>query len=267
MSIVVGIPMCAAVSDDGPIHATAARYAEALIGGAGAVPVLIPPMGKAQSALLNRIDGLLVPGSASNVHPSQYGIDESRTPDLHDLARDATTLPLMRGAVARGIPVLAICRGIQELNVALGGTLHQCVHELPGRRDHRGESGKSRASDFGPRHVVRLTGTLARLVGASEIMVNSLHSQAIDRPAPGLVVEAMAEDGTIEAVFGAATPGFVLGLQWHPEWRYLEQPASVSIFRAFGEACRARQHHQNGGRHAIAGTTADVRRASDAVCV
>src|SRR5207237_784122 len=147
MQVVVGIPMCATISEEGPIHATAARYTAALIGGAGAVPILIPPMGEAQSALLDRIDGLLVPGSASNVHPSHYGVDESLTPDLHDPARDATTLPLMRAAVARGVPILAICRGIQELNVALGGTLHQCVHELPGRRDHRGDDGRSRDAD------------------------------------------------------------------------------------------------------------------------
>jgi len=249
MSIVVGIPMCATVSNDRLVHATAARYAEALIGGAGASPMLIPPMGKAQLALLDRIDGLLVPGSATNVHPSHYGVDESLTPELHDIARDATTLPLIRNAVARGVPILAICRGIQELNVALGGTLHQCVHELPGRRDHRGDDGQTRDSDFGPRHVVEVTGALARIVGTSEIMVNSLHSQAIDRPGPGLVVEALAEDDTIEAVFGADTPGFVLGLQWHPEWRYLEHPASVAIFRAFGEACRAYRHHQSAVWH------------------
>jgi putative glutamine amidotransferase len=245
MPVVVGIPMCATISGQRLIHATAARYAEALIGAAGAIPMMIPPIGKAQSALLDRIDGLLVPGSASNVHPSHYGVDESRTPDLHDLARDATTLPLMRNAVTTGVPILAICRGIQELNVALGGTLHQCVHELPGRRDHRGDDAESTDLDFGPRHAVAVTGMLARIVGASEIMVNSLHSQAIDRPAPGLAVEAVAEDGTIEAVFGADTPGFVLGLQWHPEWRYLEHPASIAIFRAFGEACRAHQNHQS----------------------
>jgi putative glutamine amidotransferase len=249
MSIVVGIPMCATLRDSELVHATAARYAEALIGGAGAVPVLIPPVGSAQSALLDRIDGLLVPGSASNVHPSHYGVHESLTPDLHDLDRDATTLPLIRNAVATGVPILAICRGIQELNVALGGTLHQCVHELPGRRDHRGDEGRTRDSDFGPRHAVAVAGTLARIVGRSRITVNSLHSQAIDRPAPGLVVEAVAEDDTIEAVFGIDTPGFVLGLQWHPEWRYFEHPASIAIFRAFGEACLAHRHHRDAVRH------------------
>ena len=114
-------------------HDTPARYAEAVLGGAGAVPIMMPPMGEAELAVLDRIDGLLVPGSPSNVHPSHYDGGDSKTPDLHDPARDATTLPLIRAAIARGMPVLAICRGIQELNVALGGTLHQQVHELDGR--------------------------------------------------------------------------------------------------------------------------------------
>jgi putative glutamine amidotransferase len=192
--------------------------------------MLIPPIGKAQISLLDRVDGLLIPGSASNVHPSHYGGSVSLTPDLHDLARDSTTLPLIRAAVARGIPVLAICRGIQELNVALGGSLRQNVP------DHGGETRAPREADFGPRHVVSLSGCLARIVGARQLVVNSLHGQAIGGVAPGLSVTAVAEDGTIEAVSGNA--GFVLGLQWHPEWRYRNHPASVAVFRAFGEACR-----------------------------
>jgi putative glutamine amidotransferase len=247
MSIVVGIPACASMRDDRPFHATPARYAEALIGGSNALPVMIPPMGEVQLALLDRIDGLLIPGSPSNVHPSHYGTDESLTPESHDPARDATTLPLIRAAIARGLPVLAICRGIQELNVALGGTLLQNIHDLPGRRDHRGKGEGSIERAYGPKHTVSVTGALARIVGAGTIMVNSLHGQAIDRPGDGLVVEALAEDGTIEAVSAPTAPGFVLGLQWHPEWRYAEHPASVAIFRAFGEACRA---HQQGLRKA-----------------
>jgi putative glutamine amidotransferase len=247
MSIVVGIPACASLRDDRLFHATPARYAEALIGGSNALPVMIPPMGEVQLALLDRIDGLLIPGSPSNVHPSHYGTDESLTPDSHDPARDATTLPLIRAAIARGLPVLAICRGIQELNVALGGTLLQNIHDLPGRRDHRGKGEGSIERAYGPKHTVSVTGALARIVGAGTIMVNSLHGQAIDRPGDGLVVEALAEDGTIEAVSAPTAPGFVLGLQWHPEWRYAEHPASVAIFRAFGEACRA---HQQGLRKA-----------------
>src|ERR1700722_13245289 len=199
MPIVVGIPACATTLNERPIHATPARYAEALIGGCNAVPIMIPPMGQTQLALLDRIDGLLIPGSPSNVHPSHYGTSESLTPDRHDPARDATTLPLIRAAIARGMPVLAICRGIQELNVALGGTLLQNVHDLPGRRDHRGNGNGSLERAYGPKHIVSVTGALARIVGADRIMVNSVHSQAIDRPGNGLDVEATAdEDGTIE---------------------------------------------------------------------
>ncbi len=241
MTIVVGIPVCAAHINDRLIHGTAARYADALVGGCGAVPIMIPPMGDAQLALLDRVDGLLIPGSASNVHPSHYGVGESLTPDKHDPARDATTLPLIRAAIERGVPVLAICRGIQELNVALGGSLLQNVHDIAGRMDHRGNGDGSMEKAYGPKHMLTVSGLLARIVGADKIMVNSVHGQAIDRPGDGLVVEAIAEDGTIEAVSAPNAPGFVLGLQWHPEWRYAEHPASVAIFRAFGEACRARQ--------------------------
>jgi putative glutamine amidotransferase len=205
-------------------------------------------MGDTQLALLDRIDGLLVPGSPSNVHPSHYGVEESLTPDKHDPARDATTLPLIRAAIARGLPVLAICRGIQELNVALGGTLLQNVQDLPGRRDHRGNGEGSIERAYGPKHTVSVTGALARITGADSIMVNSLHSQAIDRLGAGLVIDATDDDdGTIEAVSAPNAAGFVLGLQWHPEWRWAEHPASVAIFRAFGEACRA---HQQGLRRA-----------------
>jgi putative glutamine amidotransferase len=242
MPPIVGIPACLTELHDRPVHATPTRYAEALIGGSNAVPVMIPPIGESQLAILDRIDGLLIPGSGSNVHPSHYGVAESLTPDKHDPARDATTLPLIRAAIARGLPVLAICRGIQELNVALGGSLLQNVHDIPGRRDHRGNGDGSMEKAYGPKHIVSVTGALARIVGADRIMVNSVHSQAIDRPGNGLDVEATAdEDGTIEAVSAPNAPGFVLGLQWHPEWRYAENPASVAIFRAFGDACRAFQ--------------------------
>jgi putative glutamine amidotransferase len=230
--------MCRSTLDGQVVYAASARYTEALCDGSNANSMLIPPLGEVQLALLDRIDGLLIPGSASNVHPSHYRGSESLTPDLHDLARDATTLPLIREAVARGIPILAICRGIQELNVALGGTLHQNVHERAGRHDHGADNRNPCDADFGPRHAVSLSGNLARIVGAPRIVVNSLHSQAIDQLSPGLSVEAVAEDGTVEAVSGPGTAGFVLGLQWHPEWRYRQFPASVAIFGAFGEACR-----------------------------
>jgi putative glutamine amidotransferase len=246
MTLLVGIPACS--KDIGGLlqHATPARYGAAVMGGAGALPILLPPVGEGLVAMLDRLDGLVLSGSPSNVEPRNYGIDDDLTPDLHDPHRDATTLPLIRAAVARGLPVLAICRGIQELNVALGGTLIQQVQALPGRMDHRAitsEAERTEPLDFNHlfrlKHEVAVTGQLARIVGGGRIRVNSLHQQAIDRPAASLVVEARADDGTIEAVRAPDAPGFVLGVQWHPEWHYLEDAPSLAIFRAFGDACRA----------------------------
>ena len=148
---------------------------------------------------------------------------------------------MIREAVRRDLPVLAICRGIQELNVALGGTLHQRVHEVPGRLNHRSPRGEMPLDQrYGPAHGVVLTqgGLFYRLAGTDELMVNSLHSQGIDQPAPGLIVEAVAPDGQIEAV---SMPGarFVVGVQWHPEYKPLENPFSRALFSAFSQACHA----------------------------
>ena len=235
MTPIIGIPACLKLAGETLRHDTPARYAEAAAA-VGLAVAMIPPLGPGQSALLDRLDGLLLPGSPSNVHPTLYDGGESLTPKQHDPARDATVLPLIRAAVARRLPLLAICRGIQELNVALGGSLHQAVHELPGRLDHRGGPGEM-AARYRPKHAVALTGGLARLFGAGSISVNSVHGQAIDRPAPGLAVEAVAPDGTIEAV-RLPDAGFVIGVQWHPEWRMTENPDSLALFRAFGDACR-----------------------------
>ena len=246
MNPVVGIPACAKLANERVWHQTPARYAAAVLGGSGALPIMIPPLGEAQLGLLERLDGLLIPGSPSNVHPDHYDGGSSLTPDMHDLDRDATTLRLIPEAIARGMPVLAICRGIQELNVALGGSLHQKVHDVTGRIDHRAGPGTI-DEKYGPRHLVFVSGQLARIVGATKILVNSLHAQAIDVLAPGLAVEATAPDGTIEAVRLETARGFTLGVQWHPEWGYADDTASLAIFRAFGEACRA---YQSGMRKA-----------------
>ena len=184
MPPIVGIPACARLEKGQLRHDTPARYAAAVLGGAGAVPIMIPPMGEASLAVLDRLDGLLLSGSPSNVHPSHYDGGDSLTPDHHDLERDATTLRLIPEALARGMPLLAICRGIQELNVALGGTLHQKVHEVPDRMDHR--PGPGTIDDkYAPRHLVFLSGQLARIVGSTKILVNSVHGQAIDTPGAG----------------------------------------------------------------------------------
>lgn len=240
MNIVVGIPACAKSFDDLAAHVAPARYGEALMGAAGALPVLLPPVGAEMLRMLDRLDGLLLSGSPSNVEPHRYGVDEDLTPGVHDPRRDATTLPLVRAAIDRGMPVLAICRGIQELNVAFGGTLLQRVQEVPGRLDHRwGEAERTPEYWFRLQHSVSVSGKLARILGAGEISVNSLHQQAIDRPAEGLVVEAIAADGTIEAVRVADAPGWAFGVQWHPEWNFQGDAPSNAIFCAFGDACRA----------------------------
>lgn len=245
MNLIVGIPACSRDINGMLQHATPARYGAALIGGAGAMPVLLPPVGEGLTAMVDRLDGLLLSGSPSNIEPRAYGVDEDLTPGLHDAHRDATTLPVIRAALAKGVPVLAICRGLQELNVALGGTLIQRVQEVPGRHDHRaaGDGPLPEPIDWDHlyrlKHTVALSGHMAQVVGASEIRVNSLHQQAIDRPGEGVVVEGVADDGTIEAIRVRDVPGFAMGVQWHPEYHYGTDAASVAIFRAFGDACRA----------------------------
>jgi putative glutamine amidotransferase len=190
-------------------------------------------------ALLEVADGILLSGSISNVHPSLYGAAEPPlNADALDPARDDLTIPLVREAVARKLPLFAICRGFQELNVALGGTLDQAVHTVSGRNDHRERPDVPLDDRFGPSHPVTLSGTLKDWVGQSEIMVNSLHWQGIQRLAPPLVAEAHAQDGLIEAVRGPSAHPFLLGVQWHPEWQAKRNTVSVALFRRFGDAVR-----------------------------
>jgi len=252
----IGIPACLTWREGFDYHHVGGKYVEAVADGAGGLPFLIPALGGRLEleAVLERIDGLLITGSPSNVEPHHYGGPPARADSPSDPARDATTLPLLRRAIDDGIPVLALCRGIQELNVALGGTLHQEVHEVDGRLDHRSDKSVPLAERYRPAHTVTLTpgGQLQALLdGAVEIEVNSLHGQAIDRLAARLVVEATAPDGTIEAVRVADAPAFAFGVQWHPEWRVLDNPVSRRLFAAFGAACGARarsrtQHERHG---------------------
>jgi putative glutamine amidotransferase len=238
---IVGIPTCLRTINERVVHTLADKYPAAIIEAAGCLPIAIPAVGPRidVTAVLEAIDGLLLTGSPSNVHPSEYGCEPLDEKILHDRARDATTLPLIREAVRRDLPVLAICRGIQELNVALGGTLHQRLQAMPDRISHRPQK-EAPDYPYGPAHAVTLTsgGRVAGLVGGTEIMVNSLHSQGIDRPAPGLFVEAVAPDGQIEAV-SLPQARFVVGVQWHPEYKVSENPVSAALFAAFGAACSA----------------------------
>jgi putative glutamine amidotransferase len=238
MSQIVGIPACTKIIGNHVQHATPARYGEALMRAANAIPVLIPPEGEAMIAVLDRLDGILFNGSPSNVVPARYGALEDATPDHHDPDRDATTLPLIHAALELGMPLFGVCRGMQELNVALGGTLHQEHHRVSPQFDHRAGQG-TRAEQFAIKHKVALSGELAKIMGASEIDVNSLHGQGIDRLAEGLIVEGVAPDGAIEAVRVAGARGFAVAVQWHPEWDVLAHPDRRALFAAFGAACVA----------------------------
>jgi putative glutamine amidotransferase len=242
---VIGVPCCrreiATPTGILPAHIVVKKYVDAVLG-AGGIPFLIPAEGDADwaEAFITRVDGLLLPGSPPNVEPHLYDGTPSLPGTMHDPARDAITLPLLRAAVKADLPVMAICRGFQELNVALGGTLHQNVHLLPGRLDHRGPELDTVDARYGYRaHSVALTkGRLfARLAGAESLKVNSLHSQGIDRLADGLFVEAVAPDGQIEAV-SMPDKRFIVGVQWHPEFRFAEDSFSTAMFVAFGDACR-----------------------------
>ena len=240
----IGIPACVKEVDGLPFHAVGEKYITAVADAAGGLPWVIPALGEFYDLpdLVARMDGLFVTGSRSNLEPHRYGRTLERAESPHDPARDATTLPLIREALAQGLPVFAVCRGLQELNVALGGTLHQQVHLVEGKLDHRMVQNASYEEAYGPRHAVRITpgGILHRLLGKTEIEVNSLHWQAIDRLAEGLAVEAVAPDGVIEAVSVASARGFALGVQWHPEFRATENPVSMALFGAFSDAAQAR---------------------------
>ena len=220
------------------------KYIDAVAAGAGAIPVLVPALGPELdlSSLLSACDGLLLTGSASNVEPHHYGGPASLPGTLHDPNRDATTLPLIPRAVAAGLPVLAICRGFQEMNVAYGGTLHQRLHEVPGHLDHRDDETLPLEAQYGPAHEVLLEpgGMLRKIAGSERLQVNSLHWQGVRELGEDLRVEARAPDGVIEAFRVADSPGFALGLQWHPEWQFEKNPFSRALFAAFGEASRQR---------------------------
>jgi putative glutamine amidotransferase len=227
-----------------PFHAVGQKYILAIAEGANALPLLVPAIHEHLDidTLLRMADGILLTGSPSNVHPSHFG-QSVHNPDLPlDPARDALTLNLIRAAVEAGVPLLAICRGFQELNVAFGGSLHQAVQEVEGKQDHRESKDHPLDTQYAPTHLVNLAagGQLAAILGCETIKVNSLHGQGIDELGSGLVAEAYAPDGLVEAVRANQAKNFALGVQWHPEWKVMENPQYLAIFQAFGEACKAR---------------------------
>jgi len=240
----IGIPADRRMVGDHPFHMVGEKYARAVMEAAGAVPLLIPSLAEELGfdELLTRLDGLVFTGSPSNVEPHRYQGPPSEPGTLHDPARDATTLPLIRRAVGAGVPVLGICRGFQEMNVAFGGTLHQKLHEVPGHLDHRDDTTQPLDVQYGPAHEVTLEpgGVLRSLATSERIEVNSLHSQGIERLGSELAVEARAPDGVIEAFRVRDARRFALAVQWHPEWKVMTNPFSRALFAAFGQASRER---------------------------
>lgn len=250
---VVLLPACQVVVGREPFHVVGRDYVKA-IRLAGAVPLVIPSAQPDElEALLAMADGVLLTGSPSNVHPRHFG-EEVLDPSLPlDPDRDCFTLPMIRQALEKGMPLLGICRGFQEVNVALGGTLHQAVHQQAGLMDHRSDETLPMDQEYGFAHPVHvmpggvlddlIKGLDTPIVEHHSFMVNSLHGQGVSRLAEGLKVEARAPDGVIEA-FTFDGPGFSLCLQWHPEWLAAENPVSRRIFAAFGDACRAYRMHR-----------------------
>ncbi len=220
------------------------KYLTALTDGADALPMIVPVLANAVDidAMLAHVDGILLTGSPSDIEPHHYDGEPSRNGTLHDPERDALTLPLARRALETGVPLLAVCRGFQELNVALGGSLYQHVHEVPGYHNHKENPDDPLDVQYGPSHPVALVegGMLAGLHGEASVMVNSLHGQGVRRLAGGVTVEAIADDGLVEAFTVDAADAFALAVQWHPEWRVRENLFSLEIFKAFGDACRQR---------------------------
>ena len=231
------------INDQYPVHGTGLMNTEAVSAVSGCMPLVIPsdPRLVTVEELLATCDGFLLTGGRPNVHPSEYGEDETPAHGCFDRCRDAITLPLIRACVDRGQPFLGICRGFQEVNVAMGGTLHPEIRDLPGRMNHRMPPDGTLEEKFALRHPVRFTpgGVFARLMGAEEVMTNTLHGQGIARPGPRIVIDGTAPDGTAEAIFVRDAPGFTLSVQWHPEWRAGEDPVSRPLFEAFGAAARA----------------------------
>lgn len=240
----IGVTACVRQVGHKPSHTVGDKYVSAVVAGANGLPLIIPALGESldQDALLSSLDGLLFSGSPSNVEPHHYSGPQSDAGTLHDIARDATTLPLIRAAIAAGVPLLGICRGFQEINVALGGTLHQKVHETPGFMDHREPAGEPVEVQYAARHVVDVQpgGILAGIGLPAQIQVNSIHGQGVARLAPGLRVEALAPDGLVEAFSVEGARAFALGVQWHPEWQVRSNPNYLAIFQAFGKACSKR---------------------------
>ncbi len=226
-------------------HSVGDKYVRAVAEVAKCLPVMIPSLGKVMDleALLNTLDGVVMTGAPSNVHPPHYGEEASADHEPYDHDRDSTSLDLIARVIDRGMPLFCICRGFQELNVALGGSLETELQRGDGRLDHRSRQTDDLDIRYGPAHPIAITpgGTLARILGKDRTMVNTVHRQGIKRLAPALDVEATAPDSIVEAVSVKGAASFALGTQWHPEYKAAHNADSVKLFGAFGDA--ARRYH------------------------
>jgi len=238
----IGLPADRRVLEPHPFHVVGEKYITAVRDGADALPFLIPALRDTvdADAILSRVDGILLTGSPSNIEPHHYDGEPSRPGTMHDPHRDETTFQLINRALEIGVPLFAICRGYQELNVVLGGSLHQHVHEQPGHNVHKENPDDTLDVQYGPLHAVHLVegGLLNGLADKDTVMVNSLHSQGVARLADGVTVEAIADDGLVEGFQVDGAKGFTLAVQWHPEWKVTENEFSMKIFKLFGDACR-----------------------------
>jgi putative glutamine amidotransferase len=228
--------------DPHPFQMVGEKYMLALVDGSDAYPVGLPSLSEGFDVvdIIDRLDGLFLTGSPSNMEPHHYLGDPSRPGTWHDPQRDATALALIPAAIRAGMPLMAVCRGYQEMNVAFGGTLHQYVHEIPGYSMHKENPDDPLDVQYAPVHGMEFVagGMLEKISGVRTTKVNSLHSQGVNQLGTGLREEAIAEDGLIEAFSVTDSPGFTLAVQWHPEWKVLENSVSLAIFTAFGDACR-----------------------------
>lgn len=231
------------INDQYPAHAGGTMNSEAVAEVSGCIPMLIPadPRFVSTAELMEVCDGFLFTGGRPNVHPEEYGEDPTEAHGAFDRARDAVVLPLIRACIDSGQPFLGVCRGFQEVNVALGGTLYPEIRDLPGRMNHRMPPDGTLEEKFALRHTVSFAegGPFHRLMGAREVMTNTLHGQGIKNPGARVVIDGTAPDGTPEAIYVAEAPGFTLSVQWHPEFRAAEDPVSRPLFEAFGAAVRA----------------------------
>lgn len=239
----IGLPADRRLFEPHHLHTVGEKYLLAVTDAMQGLPVILPALpGRSDPRqLLNHLDGLLLTGGYSNILPHLYGQQSQESESCpRDPERDASNLELIQLAIELGMPIFGICRGLQELNVALGGTLHQKVHETPGRMDHREDDEATLDEQYGPAHPIVLTpgGLLAQISGVSEAVVNSVHGQGIDQLAPRLRAEATAPDGLIEAVSLPDAKAFTLAVQFHPEWKPAQNPFAMSILSAFGDACR-----------------------------